>query len=105
MYIYTPQQDNNKRLTGSIITEIGLLTSLRVLNLGYDNFIGELPSELGQLSSFISSINVGGNKLLTGSLPLSLLSLKTSLGKLDYSIDFCLFVPLTKYYVTHVLSD
>jgi Leucine-rich repeat (LRR) protein len=53
--------------TGTIPTEIGLITSLRILHLGQNGFKGTLPSELGLLTS-VTALTTFHNKI-SGSIP------------------------------------
>ncbi|WP_289038775.1 leucine-rich repeat domain-containing protein [uncultured Zobellia sp.] len=57
----------NNNLTGTLINEIGNLTSLVELNLNYNSLSGEIPSQLFNLQN-VSKINLGNN-ILTGSIP------------------------------------
>lgn len=68
-------EDNG--LTGTIPTEVGLLTNLFNFHLRINSLTGPLPSEIGQLQK-LNFMNVGGNPGLTGTLPTEL-GLLTSL--------------------------
>jgi len=58
---------NGPQLTGSIPPEIGNLTNLTYLNLGYNQLTGEIPPEIGNLTN-LTSLYLFYNEL-TGSIP------------------------------------
>ena len=58
---------NLNKLSGTIHTEIGLLTSLNILRLGPNKLTGTIPSELGQLAN-MEVLSVAANTL-TGRIP------------------------------------
>ena len=68
--------DNN--LTGTIPTELGLLSNLGLLGLHWNQLTGTIPTELGLLSN-LYALQLSSNQL-TGSVPTSLASLPL-LGK------------------------
>eukprot|EP00164_Ancoracysta_twista_P002100 GFYU01002775.1.p1 GENE.GFYU01002775.1~~GFYU01002775.1.p1 ORF type:complete len:518 (+),score=28.85 GFYU01002775.1:54-1556(+) len=74
-YIYISQQ-----LWGTIPTSLGALTSLRVLDLSYNQLTGGIPDWLGQLKS-LKVLELQGNQL-SGTLPDSLGQL-TDMSTLD----------------------
>ena len=57
-------------LWGPIPPELGQLTNLTNLNLGYNQLTGPIPLELTQLTN-LTSLNLGGNRL-TGPIPTEL---------------------------------
>ena len=57
--------DNN--LTGQMPSELGSLSSLQALGLGGNQLTGEIPTELGSLSN-LQSLSLWGNQL-TGEIP------------------------------------
>lgn len=57
----------NLGLHGTVPTELGLLTSLTSLDLGWNLFYGSIPSELGMLTK-LTHLDLGFN-VLTGSIP------------------------------------
>ena len=59
----------NRDMRGSIVSQIGQLQHLEVLNLEQGMLTGTLPSELGLLSNSLQSFRVVGSNLLTGTLP------------------------------------
>ena len=59
-----------RALGGSIPSQLGLLTQLETLDLGYNRLSGSVPSQLGQLSRLIT-LDVADNRL-GGSLPTQL---------------------------------
>ncbi|MYG50020.1 MAG: hypothetical protein F4164_11820 [Gemmatimonadales bacterium] len=61
------------RMTGEIPPELGNLTSLVRLYLDYNDLTGEMPPELGNLAS-LTHFNLGSNEL-TGTVPRSFLEL------------------------------
>ena len=71
----------SNELTGSIPSEIGLLTSLNSLNFAINELIGSIPSEIGLLTS-LEELYLCYNAL-TGTIP-SEIGLLTSL----YDINF-----------------
>lgn len=50
------------KFTGTIVPEIGLLKSLRVIDIGVNDFTGPIPSEIGLCTSLID-FNVASNRL------------------------------------------
>ena len=54
-------------LTGSIPSEIGLLTNLVSLIVAYTGLTGSIPSELGKLSNIVTLALISNT--LTGSIP------------------------------------
>ena len=67
-------------LTGSIPAELGNLTALQYLGLGWNQLTGTIPAELGNLTD-LSYLSLNANDL-TGSIPAELGSL-TALGTLS----------------------
>jgi hypothetical protein len=67
-----PQRD----LWGTIVSELGLLQSLRVLDLSNNQLRGSIPSELGRLAA-LQSLNLSNNQYLSGSFPLELTTLSS----------------------------
>ncbi len=61
-------------LSGTIPSQLGALSRLRQLDLGYHHLTGAIPPELGQLAS-LERLDLGSN-LLTGSIPGTLGHLK-----------------------------
>ncbi len=57
----------NQGLTGAIPPEIGCLTNVTYLHLGYNQLTGCIPSEIGQLTS-LTTLWLGSNQL-TGCIP------------------------------------
>jgi len=57
----------NNELTGSIPTEIGLLTMLQILDLYINELTGSIPTEIGLLT-MLDELYLDGNQL-TGSIP------------------------------------
>lgn len=57
-------------IQGTLPTEIGLLNNLEYLSFVYNDLSGALPSELGQLSN-LEDLNIGRNNL-SGSIPTEL---------------------------------
>jgi len=66
---------SNGNLHGALPTAIGLITSLRFLDLGENSFTGTIPTVLTQLE-FLYQLNLSNN-MLTGTIPLEL-------GNLNY---------------------
>ena len=62
------------QLTGSLPSELGNLSDLKVLLLGRNEFTGSLPRELGNLLN-LTGLILSGNRL-TGSIPRSFLQLQ-----------------------------
>ncbi|CAB9522187.1 Leucine Rich Repeat [Seminavis robusta] len=58
----------NKLLSGSIPTEVGLLTNLVQINIIYTRVTGSIPSELGLLSSNLTKIFIDSN-MMSGAIP------------------------------------
>jgi hypothetical protein len=58
----------DNELTGSIPSELGLLTSLIEVHSSSNELSGSIPSELGELASSTKIIELGNN-FLTGSVP------------------------------------
>lgn len=54
-------------MTGKIATEIGLLSNLQMLGLGYNSFSGTIPSQTGKLTA-LNEIDLWGNSL-EGTIP------------------------------------
>ena len=61
---------DGNRLTGEIPAELGNLTSLRELSLGNNQLTGGIPAELGNLTS-LRDLSLGNNQL-TGRIPTEL---------------------------------
>ena len=81
---------SGNNLTGTIPTELGLLSSLEDLNLEANQLSGTIPTEMGLLSN-LKELTLSFNQL-TGSVPISLASL-SSLSKsqsllFQYKIQF-----------------
>jgi hypothetical protein len=55
-------------LTGELPTELGLLTQLSYLDLGNNEFNGTLPVEISNLQS-LEFLDLGSNVLLSGTIP------------------------------------
>ena len=72
------------RLRGEIPPELGSLSSLRSLHLNNNSLRGEIPSELGDLSN-LEILSLGGNSL-TGAIPPELGDL-SNLEYLSLSLD------------------
>lgn len=90
----------NLGLTGSIPSEIGLLSELETLDLSHNRLSGELPGELANLTK-LETLNLEGNSL-SGELPSALTALNTlkniNLGGIFMRINEtisteCVFVP------------
>jgi hypothetical protein len=64
---------DNEQLSGGLPSEIGLLTSLTLLDISNCQFSGLLPSEIGSLSNVID-FNVGNN-LFTGPIPTEIMGM------------------------------
>jgi hypothetical protein len=71
----------DNELTGSIPSELGLLTSLIEVQSSSNELSGSIPSELGELASGTKNIELGNN-FLTGSVP-SKMMFKNSTINLD----------------------
>lgn len=83
---------NGNVLTGSLPSELGLLTSLFELRLGRNSLTGTLPSDLGSLTR-LSVLVLSGNSM-TGTLP-SELGLLSGIQSLYLSENlFSGFVPV-----------
>ena len=82
----------NTGMRGPIVSQIGQLQQLEVLNLEQGMFTGTLPSELGLLSASLQSFRVVGSNLLTGTIPDELWQLTTltdlRLGRTQLSGSF-----------------
>lgn len=63
-------------LTGTIATELGLLTKLRYFTLEGSSIGGTIPSELGQFTSQKFSVLTLANLRLTGTIPTEVFGLK-----------------------------
>jgi len=75
----------NSALSGTIATEIGLLTNLTHIGMSYDYLSGTIPSEIGKLNSLKSlSLNLNA---LTGSIPTEV-GMLAKLTRLDISDNF-----------------
>ncbi|CAB9514674.1 Leucine rich repeat N-terminal domain [Seminavis robusta] len=74
--------DQNSKLVGSIPSEIGRLSQLEVLDLGVNDFTGQIPSTIGFLTS-LTSLLFRKNSQLAGTLPPQI-GLLTKLTKLDF---------------------
>lgn len=59
--------NTNGPITGPIPTELGLLTQLQVLNLSNNAFDNKIPTELGRITTLVE-VQLGLNSL-TGSMP------------------------------------
>jgi len=55
-------------LKGTIPTQLGLLTNLGELRLGFNSHIGEIPSEIGNLGEHLVFLDIEGNSL-EGEIP------------------------------------
>jgi hypothetical protein len=67
---------NSCFLSGSIPTEIGLLTALKVLDLSTNApLVGSIPTELGALT-MLETLDLGNNQL-TGTIPEQLSDIST----------------------------
>ena len=58
---------SGNQLTGNIPPEIGNLTNLSSLSLGFNHLTGNIPPEIGNLTN-LSSLDLGSNQL-TGNIP------------------------------------
>jgi len=95
----------DKRLTGYIPSEIGLLTAMTSLGLNYNHLTGSIPSEVGQLTA-MTTLDLRNNGL-TGSIPseVGLLTAMTYLGLSDNSLtgsipsEVGLLTAMTKLYL------
>ncbi|KAL3631999.1 protein kinase superfamily [Castilleja foliolosa] len=65
----------NAGLSGTLVTDLGILTSLQYLELYENNLSGTIPSELGELTSLVS-LDLYNNSL-TGDIPDTLGKLKS----------------------------
>lgn len=65
---------NNSLLTGSIPSELGMLTALESLSLDFNDLSGSIPPSLGSLTN-LKLLWVGNNKTLGGPLPATLSNL------------------------------
>ena len=74
---------SSNRLSGTIPSTIGQLTSLKSLNLGDNELIGTIPSTIGQLTS-LKSLYLGDNKLI-GTIPSTIGQLSLNLFALSLS--------------------
>eukprot|EP00934_Nitzschia_sp_Nitz4_P007865 Nitzschia sp. Nitz4//scaffold393_size11853//9698//11425//NITZ4_009023-RA/size11853-processed-gene-0.12-mRNA-1//-1//CDS//3329550226//7855//frame0 len=63
--------DNNGGLTGTLPTELGLLTELETLDVHDTSLTGTIPTELGSLEK-LRSVNMGDCSGMSGSVPLEL---------------------------------
>ena len=70
-----PATDAGTVATDRAAPELGNLSSLKALDISYNNFSGEIPSELGRLSH-AETLLLGGN--LTGCVPRELLEIEYS---------------------------
>ena len=88
---------DSNALTGSIPSEIGLLTGLKLLDLSKNSFEGEIPSEIGLLTNLIS-INFDQNEI-EGIIP-SEIGLLTTVNWLNWSESLrALYIMLVALYL------
>jgi len=73
-FLFQPSDENN--LTGEVPSELGLLSSLKFLNLARNQLKGRIPTEIGMLHSTLQDLNLEKNSM-TGDIPteIGLLSL------------------------------
>lgn len=71
---------SDNKISGSIPSELGNLTTLTNLNLSSNNLAGSVPASIGNLTN-LTNLNLGGNSL-TGAIPAELGNL-TNLTCLD----------------------
>jgi hypothetical protein len=60
--------DHGENVSGTIPTEIGLLTDLENLNVGYNGIHGTLPTQIGDIGDSLLEIRIQGTQL-SGSIP------------------------------------
>ena len=73
---------SGQKLSGTIPSALGLVSSLQSLDLSNNAILGAVPSTLGNLKD-LTNINFSGNTLLTSTVPSALCSLSVlSLGSL-----------------------
>ena len=68
----------NSAVTGTVPTEIGLLTNLRAFLLSFSSVTGTIPSEIGQLQSL--EIFATADTTQTGSIPTEIGNLNATLS-------------------------
>ncbi len=73
---------HNNRLTGSIPPELGRLRNLIRLELSANMLEGSIPTEFGELTN-LEVLLIGGNRDLTGPVPVSLVDLDLDTIDLD----------------------
>ncbi|XP_017221185.2 receptor-like protein 9DC3 [Daucus carota subsp. sativus] len=75
--IYTSIDLSSNKFTGELLEVIGVLQSLRLLNVSHNRLLGHIPSSLGNMSiipwqltslTFLSNLNLSENHL-TGAIP------------------------------------
>ena len=61
--------DSDGHISGTVPTQVGRFTSMTTLDFESNEFSGTMPSELGLLSSTLTSMRSGKNPPLSGTLP------------------------------------
>ena len=74
-------------LSGTVPSEIGLLTSMRELDLSFNRFTGTIPSELGRLTK-LSGLHLESNSIV-GRVPDQVCVLKDEFALSRFFADYC----------------
>ena len=77
----------SNRLTGTLPTELGLLTLLTGLDFAFNYLTGEIPTELGRLTHLIS-LDLNSNDF-EGTIPIGICRLRTEFQLSNFVADFC----------------